>query len=91
MPVTIKSSAHGANAINALSGYASNTEEALRGTCPSRKWDHGELLQSSMGAGDMPPNLMSSDNGLVRSIIQAYSQHHHLVIRPEDIWFAILT
>jgi hypothetical protein len=29
-------------------------------------------------------------NGFVRTCILAYSEHHHLYIRPEDVWFAIL-
>ncbi|CAG8976784.1 hypothetical protein HYALB_00008443 [Hymenoscyphus albidus] len=35
--------------------------------------------------------MYASSNGFVRSIISAYSEHHHLILRPEDIWFAILT
>jgi Domain of unknown function (DUF4419) len=30
-------------------------------------------------------------NGFVRAAIEAYSEHFHLVIRPEDVWFSILT
>jgi hypothetical protein len=31
----------------------------------------------------------SSDNGFVRGVMQAYNQHHNLVLRPDDIWSAI--
>ncbi|CAH0044679.1 unnamed protein product [Clonostachys solani] len=31
------------------------------------------------------------DHGLIRAAYYAYSFHHNLVLRPEDIWFAILT
>ncbi|CAH0022587.1 unnamed protein product [Clonostachys rhizophaga] len=31
------------------------------------------------------------DHGLIRAAYYAYSNHHNLVLRPEDIWFAILT
>ncbi|VUC21600.1 unnamed protein product [Clonostachys rosea] len=31
------------------------------------------------------------DHGLIRAAYYAYSYHHNLVLRPEDIWFAILT
>jgi len=30
-------------------------------------------------------------HGLVGSVFQAYNHHHHLVLRPDDIWMAILT
>ena len=30
-------------------------------------------------------------NGFVQACILAYNQHHHLYIRPEDVWFAILS
>jgi hypothetical protein len=36
-------------------------------------------------------NICSSSNGLVMTVYEAYSQHHHLTIRPEDIWLCILT
>ncbi|MCJ1308019.1 hypothetical protein MMC25_001669 [Agyrium rufum] len=35
--------------------------------------------------------VYQSCNGFVQGAIHAYSHHHHLVIRPEDVWFAILT
>jgi hypothetical protein len=34
---------------------------------------------------------MPASNGLFDTLRIAYSQHHHVVLRPEDIWFAILT
>lgn len=30
-------------------------------------------------------------NGLVSAAFRAYSSHHHLVLRPDDLWIAILT
>ncbi|KAH8170539.1 hypothetical protein LIA77_09320 [Sarocladium implicatum] len=30
-------------------------------------------------------------NGFVNAAFYAYNEHHHLEIRPEDVWFAILT
>ncbi|KAK5702370.1 hypothetical protein LTR17_022367 [Elasticomyces elasticus] len=32
-----------------------------------------------------------SKNGFVYAVMQAYDKHHHLRIRPEDIWIAILS
>ena len=36
-------------------------------------------------------HVSPSGNGLVRTIYGAWSTHHHLILRPEDIWFAILS
>jgi hypothetical protein len=32
-----------------------------------------------------------SDHGFVRALCDAYNHHHHLVIRPDDVWIAIMT
>jgi hypothetical protein len=36
------------------------------------------------------PTLEINNHGLVRAAYFAYSFHHNLVLRPEDVWFAIL-
>ncbi|KAK3618573.1 hypothetical protein LTR56_024565 [Elasticomyces elasticus] len=36
-------------------------------------------------------SFLPTSNGFVNAGITAYSRHHHLVIRPEDIWNAVLT
>ncbi|KAK3077576.1 hypothetical protein LTS18_009871, partial [Coniosporium uncinatum] len=36
-------------------------------------------------------SIHASRNGLLAAAITAYSSHHHLIFRPEDVWFAILT
>ena len=90
MAVTIQSSSYGANAISALGAFASSTKEVLQKTCPPGEQGPGRLLQSSMNERDLPSHFLASKNGLVHSIIRAYSDHHHLILRPEDIWFAIV-
>ncbi|KAL7897157.1 hypothetical protein HDV63DRAFT_395732 [Trichoderma sp. SZMC 28014] len=35
--------------------------------------------------------MQPSPNGFVYSAYIAYIQHHHLTIRPDDVWFAILS
>lgn len=30
-------------------------------------------------------------NGFVGTVVEAYSSHHHLIIRPDDVWLAIMT
>ncbi|KAJ7181373.1 hypothetical protein C8R43DRAFT_870069, partial [Mycena crocata] len=36
-------------------------------------------------------NLIPSNNGFVNTVITAYNNHHALVIRPDDVWLAILS
>jgi len=36
-------------------------------------------------------NILASDNGFVNAVMRAYDEHHHLIIRPDDIWQAIMT
>ncbi len=33
---------------------------------------------------------MEEDYGFIRSVIKAWYNHHHLIIRPDDIWMALL-
>ena len=33
---------------------------------------------------------IQQSNGLVNGIAEAYNQHHHLILRPDDIWLAML-
>ncbi|KAH8883735.1 hypothetical protein GQ53DRAFT_811321 [Thozetella sp. PMI_491] len=50
------------------------------------------LFQSSFGHGaaELDQPIIPSSNGFVDTLIHAYGQHHHLVIRPDDVWIAIL-
>ncbi len=59
----------------------------------------GEFLASSFGnRPDSPPRadtngraVTPSVNGLIHTVITAYNKHHHLSIRPDDIWLCILS
>jgi hypothetical protein len=51
------------------------------------------VIQSSFGRGTakLQQPIIPSTNGFVNTLIHAYGQHHHLILRPEDVWFAILS
>ncbi|KAJ1525596.1 hypothetical protein HK096_000344 [Nowakowskiella sp. JEL0078] len=34
--------------------------------------------------------FVPSENGFIYGVLQAYNHHHNLIIRPDDIWIAIL-
>lgn len=49
------------------------------------------LVQSSFYSLDNRSTTFATKNGLLHACIEAYNEHHNLVIRPDDVWFAILT
>ena len=50
----------------------------------------GGIIKSSFD--DIAEQHVSpNENGFVNAAFHAYNQHHHLKIRPEDVWFAVLT
>ena len=54
-----------------------------------------ELLQSSFSksSGISPDSfagIETQHNGFVNSVIQAYNGHQHLILRPDDVWIAVL-
>ncbi len=40
---------------------------------------------------EIGPNFRPKGNGFVKSLINAYNHHHKLILRPDDIWIAIMT
>ena len=92
MPVTFKTAPHGANTFNTngmdIPGAKSPWDHLVQ-ACGQESKQCREILQSSKRADNAV--MLPSPNGFVRTVIRAYSCHHHLVIRPEDIWFAIIS
>jgi hypothetical protein len=90
MPVTLQVVNHEAKAWPRES--VPDAEKLLGQSCPKHYRRSNRLIQTSFTERDFREGHISpSDNGLVWAAHDAYSQHHHLVIRPEDVWFAILT
>jgi uncharacterized protein DUF4419 len=63
---------------------------------PPKKGDIPQvrILRSSISIGTELINtgtVYPSDDGFVRGVIEAAAQRQHLVIRPEDVWFTVLT
>ena len=61
-------------------------------------WDNvgGEkLVQSTFSSRkslDLETATVIADrSGFINSAVEAYNYHHDLVIRPDDVWIAILT
>jgi Domain of unknown function (DUF4419) len=89
MPITVKSAAHPARRY-VVRSQVSSVEDLLKSACPHEAARSKWIIRSSFL--DLSSNTVSAiSNGFVHAAINAYSLHHHLTFRPEDVWFAILT
>jgi hypothetical protein len=81
MPITIQ-----------VAHHASNPWTKARSTSREEHFTHHRIIQSSIPKSAFNgSHITQSDNGFVKAAWDAYSGHHHLTIRPDDIWFAILS
>ncbi|KAF8147390.1 hypothetical protein B0H34DRAFT_341577 [Crassisporium funariophilum] len=90
MPVHFTVATHKSNPVK-QSRAITKAEELLHHTwgVKAKTVRSAELLQSSFVKQDFS-SVHARNNGFVDTVILAYNEHHHLVIRPDDIWIAIL-
>ncbi len=88
--VTIRPAGHGANFVHHNYPPSKDPLDLAQNACPKEYDLCSELLGSSFGS-ELESTTLSSSNGFVKSAIEAYNRHYHLRIRPDDVWFAILT
>ena len=86
MPVTVRPASHAAKKFERK--FAGEPVEIFLTSSVSKS--PKKVLQDSF-VDLTEKNVVGVSNGLVQACIQAYSGHHHLVIRPDDIWITILT
>lgn len=94
MPVTFHPAKHNASSFppNPKSAEEALTTRILRGACPDQFQKCGEIFQSSLDQkSGSDSEIIPSRNGFVNTVVRAYCDHHALVIRPDDVWLAILT
>ncbi|KID60294.1 uncharacterized protein G6M90_00g080060 [Metarhizium brunneum] len=90
MPVTLTIVNHAAE--NWRSSRVGTSGKLLELVSPKEHRRTSRVIQSSFDGRLLGENhTSSSPNGFVWAAINAYSSHHHLCIRPEDVWFAIIT
>ncbi|KAJ6545437.1 hypothetical protein B0H19DRAFT_1266872 [Mycena capillaripes] len=69
--------------------------QILQKACPNQFAQVHQLWQSSIGGQSGLANTVfkiePNENGFVNTVMSAYSQHHALVIRPDDVWLAIIS
>jgi hypothetical protein len=91
MPVTLTVADHESNSYY-RNHKLTSSEELLRGTSPRDSQKCKRIIQSSITEDEFgKSHLIESNNGFVHAAFNAYCSHHHLTIRPEDVWFAILS
>ena len=56
-----------------------------------RRSSRGNIIQSSFADIASESHVYPMSNGFVGTIVEAYNQHHHLELRPDDVWFALLS
>lgn len=89
MPVTLYPADHPATPWQG-GRYATSSAQLLEWACPDEYKKSQRIIQSSFA--EIHENLiLPAKNGFVNAVWDAYSGHHHLQIRPEDVWFSILT
>ena len=90
MPVTLKTS--DTEPVPWARSEAATSEALLRGSCKEEWMRGGKIIRSSFEEAydDLHPHITPSRHGFVYAAWDAYSNHHSLVLRPEDIWFSIL-
>lgn len=89
MPVRVVPFTHPARLVSPSINFITNDDrEILYRACNQRP---KEVFSSSFDAGQSSSSVVPERNGFVESVISAYNTHHHLHLRPEDVWFAILS
>ncbi|KAL4889852.1 hypothetical protein BDV59DRAFT_185627 [Aspergillus ambiguus] len=90
MPVTITTAPHPPREWS--KPKVNTAKDLFKESCEREYRRSRRMIQSSF-----PPSLFdtshisASKHGFVWAVFHAYSYHHNLTIRPEDVWFSILT
>jgi hypothetical protein len=75
-----------------VANHTSNPWTKAKSASREEHFARYRVIQSSVPKSAFDEShITPSDNGFVRAAWDAYSGHHHLTIRPDDIWFAILS
>ncbi|KAK5657473.1 hypothetical protein OQA88_3045 [Cercophora sp. LCS_1] len=90
MAITIKIASHEATVIPPTGG-ANHPLEIVSSITPHEDSSIKRSMIHSSFDDTFPPALRPSPNSFVHAVIQAYNNHHHLIMRPDDVWLAIIT
>ncbi|CAI7616795.1 unnamed protein product [Penicillium viridicatum] len=90
MPITLTTAKHPPRAWKFQ--RVDEAKELFEQSCPKEHINSKRLIGKSF-IEDLfdTTHISASENGFVWAVFHAYSHHHNLVLRPEDVWFAILS
>jgi hypothetical protein len=96
MPVTITVAKHGAqefqaNTLKYNSKPSQTSEQLLQASVPQDDYKKLYAMIQSSFSDISSKTIYPASNGFVDAAITAYNHHHHLILRPDNIWFSILT
>jgi hypothetical protein len=90
MPITLTTADHLSEKWTDV--QVSTAEQLFNESCPGDRERSQRLIHSSFSKDLFNTSHISpSQNGFVWAVFHAYRNHHHLTIRPDDVWFSILT
>ncbi|RGP68788.1 hypothetical protein FSPOR_4993 [Fusarium sporotrichioides] len=76
-------------------GAATSADDLFRRSCPEEV-DYSNPYTPSLLASSFSDDVFStgrvfaSSGGFIRGAVEAWAQHQHLVLRPEEVWFEVL-
>jgi hypothetical protein len=87
MPVTFSPAKHSAKSF--VSVHSHTSASILEKACYGEFQKSDSILQSSFHDESIS-DIVPTTNGFVNTVKEAYNQHRALIIRPDDVWLAIL-
>ncbi|KAK4169793.1 hypothetical protein QBC43DRAFT_365447 [Cladorrhinum sp. PSN259] len=88
MAITVTIASHPATIVGSTKSRTTRPLQILTHLLPSTP---SSLIQSSFHPSSLPPLLLPDRNGFVHTITTSYNNHHHVTIRPDDVWMAIIS
>ncbi|KAJ7621050.1 hypothetical protein FB45DRAFT_133728 [Roridomyces roridus] len=98
MPVSFRVATHPAQTFQGSTGSSAN--QTLSSACRKQASKLEELIQFSLTSKsedvsrdihEIIPGLVAEENGFVATLIEAYTKDRALIIRPDDVWLAIMS
>lgn len=91
MPVTVILSSHKPKPLNSDHCYAKSPLHLLHQACPLESVGDAHIVASSFEGLKAENRILPSSGSFVRGAVEAWARHYHLILRPDDVWFAILS
>ncbi|KAJ7125545.1 hypothetical protein C8R43DRAFT_1075785 [Mycena crocata] len=103
MPISFVVAKHPAQPYPFKSRAGYTSKEFLAKACKDQHAKAGEILQFSCLHSEVTrgeegrnmeeriPNIIPNQNGFVATLLEAYTKDRALIVRPDDVWIAILS